>query len=107
MFTYMEHFAIAEDKRSGGIGAKAITQLLSLCELPMIIEVEPPTDTIAIRRISFYQRLGFQICDYDYTQPAYTPNQKSLKLKLMEYGGTLTAENPQNVETDLHIFYKQ
>ncbi len=83
---YVEHFAIDNSRRGGGIGANAFEQLLNMDKRPLILEVEPPTDEISKRRISFYERQGMKIHeDYEYIQPAYSKDKKALPMRLMTY----------------------
>ena len=59
VFVYVEHFAIDESARNGGIGAKAMTSFIALHEDPVVLEVEMPTEEMSKRRIGFYERLRF------------------------------------------------
>ena len=74
-FIYVEHFAVDPSRRGAGIGATAIELLRRQSELPIVLEVEPPThpDPMAPRRIRFYERCGLHLLDYDYTQPPPPP----------------------------------
>ena len=70
-FVFLEHIAIDEDKRSSGYGSKAIELIKETFDLPIILEAEAPVTEQQIKRIAFYKRLGFNVNDYDYTQPSY------------------------------------
>lgn len=82
-FVFMEHFAIDKPFRNKHYGTKAISHILEKYPKPFIIEVEPPTDAEALKRINFYKHLGFNLLDYNYTQPPYSKTQKPLPMKLM------------------------
>ena len=82
-FTYIEHFAIAPTLRSQGYGSEALHTFIKEQSKPIILEAEPPTDALSIRRIGFYERLGLTLYDFPYTQPAYTPNSHPVELRLM------------------------
>lgn len=58
---YLLYLATLEEKRNQGLGAATIERLKVQSPLPIIGEVEPPTDAIKARRIAFYQRNGFHI----------------------------------------------
>ncbi len=93
-FIYVEHFALAVALRSQGYGSMALQAFIAkVSPCPVVLEVEPPTDTLARRRVGFYERCGLALYDYDYIQPSYTPDRMALPLRLM---GTLPAG------TDLH-----
>ena len=60
-FRYGEHFAISPEMRCGGIGGNALRWFLASDSRPLVIEVEPPTDEMACRRIGFYERNGLRL----------------------------------------------
>ena len=70
-FVFIEHIAIDEDKRSGGYGTRAIELVKELYNMPLILEAEAPETRQQIKRIEFYNRLGFKVNDYPYKQPSY------------------------------------
>ena len=87
-FVYGEHFAISPEMRCGGIGGNALRWFLASDSRPLVIEVEPPTDEMACRRIGFYERNGLRLWnDGEYVQPPYSPDRHAIELKLMTYGG--------------------
>lgn len=85
-FTYVEHFAIDESARNGGIGAEAMRQFLTNCDAPVVLEVEIPADEMSKRRIGFYERLGYVLDNHIYYQPPYREGEEFLEMRLMTYG---------------------
>ncbi|MEG0614393.1 MAG: GNAT family N-acetyltransferase [Oscillospiraceae bacterium] len=96
---FIEHFAIDENCRSGGIGSKMLKEYLDFSTKPVFLEVEPPDNEIAARRIEFYKRLGFYLNDYEYFQPPMRIGQPPLPLKIMTY--------PAAIEEELFKHYKK
>jgi len=90
-FTYVEHFAIEVTTRGGGIGGTAI-DALRLQKPRLVLEVEPPTDETARRRIGFYGRHGFRLSASPYLQPPYRKGGKWLPLMLMTTDATFLQE---------------
>ena len=88
-FIYIEHFALSPTLRSHGYGSIALGTFIKQNNLPIVLEVELPTDEQAKRRIQFYQRRGLSLYDYNYIQPPYTPNRLSVPMRLM---GTLSTD---------------
>lgn len=82
-FIYIEHFAIQQNERGKGIGSSVLSSLANKYSKPILLEVELPEDDLAKRRIAFYQRHGFAIQPYDYTQPAYDKTKQSLPMIVM------------------------
>ena len=62
-FIYIEHFALHPALRSQGNGSIALQVFIQRNTLPIILEVEPPTDTLTQRRVSFYERCGLRLYD--------------------------------------------
>lgn len=90
-FVYIEHIAIDEDKRGGGYGLKAIEHVKSLYGLPIILEAEAPETEQQIKRIRFYERSGFKVNSYDYTQPSYHGGE-GVPLMILSFPKLLTQE---------------
>ena len=88
-FIYIEHFAIDPTLRSQGYGSEALKAFIHEHGKPIVLEAEPPTDALSIRRIKFYERIGLTLYDFPYMQPAYTENSHPVELRLM---GTLDTE---------------
>lgn len=81
-FTYVEHFAIEETARGCGIGGATI-DALRMQRPRLVLEVEPPADETACRRIGFYGRHGFHLSASPYLQPPYRRGGEWLPLRLM------------------------
>ncbi len=70
-FVYVEYLAIDPDYRGKKIGWEVMSALLTAQHRPVVLEVELPIDDLTRRRVSFYQRLGFNLCPDAYEQPSY------------------------------------
>lgn len=83
-FIYLEHFAIHPHIRSHGVG-RQVLQLIQkrYPEEKMLLEAEPPIEEIPMRRIRFYQRMGFELSDIPYIQPPYRKGGDTCPLKIM------------------------
>lgn len=55
-FIYVEHFATTPEVRGQGLGARAL-DLLGRRGKPVVLEIDPPEDGIALRRKGFYERV--------------------------------------------------
>lgn len=101
-FVYIEHFAIDEAARCGGIGAEAMRQFLASVALPVVLEVELPADELSRRRVGFYERLGFALDTHTYFQPPYHPGDEPLEMRLMYVGNVNMKEGFESVRKQLH-----
>jgi len=89
-FLYIEHFAILNSMRGTGQGSKFLKEFSEKFNKPIILEVELPENEVAIKRIKFYERLGYHLNNFPYTQPAYQPESKPVEMFVMSYGTTLS-----------------
>ena len=90
-FVFIEHIAIDENKRGGGYGSKAIELIKEKYNKPLILEAEAPVTEQQIKRIKFYNRLGFNVNSFNYTQPSYHGGE-GVPLLILSYPNKLTDE---------------
>ena len=90
-FVFIEHIAIDEDKRGGGYGSKAIELIKEKYNKPLILEAEAPVTEQQIKRIKFYNRLGFNVNSFNYTQPSYHGGE-GVPFLILSYPNKLTDE---------------
>lgn len=84
-FNFIEHFAVANELRGHGLGSLMLKDYLSKSNKLIFLEVELPEDKISMRRIEFYERLGFYLNDFYYLQPPMQKHHDFLQLKVMSY----------------------
>lgn len=90
-YVYIEHFAIATDRRGNHIGSRCLNEFCRLHPLT-ILEIDPPVDTVSLKRKSFYQRLGFRENPYKHTHPAYRQQYAPHELVVMSFPREMTAQ---------------
>lgn len=86
-FAYVEHLATSPLVRNKGYGRRIMEALQKQFRGIIVLEVEKPVDEMSRRRIGFYERCGFRLCERDYVQPPYRKGGESLPMFLM-YAGT-------------------
>lgn len=91
---YVEHLAISPALRGQNMGSVA---LRAFCEKAgqVILEIDPPVDDISVRRLHFYQRLGFVENPHTYIHPSFREPFQEHKLVLMSYPAALTDPQAQ------------
>ncbi len=89
-FSFIEHFAVRSSERSKGIGSIMLKEFISTSQSPIILEVELPKDELSLRRISFYERIGFIKNDFKYYQMPLRKNSEPIRMYLMSYPKVLT-----------------
>lgn len=82
-FIFVEHLAIARDGQGQGLGKSILQDFIKVQQIPVILEIEHPLDEISIRRLQFYQRLGFIENEYEHFQPPFNKNDQPLSLRIL------------------------
>ncbi|WP_418983477.1 GNAT family N-acetyltransferase [Alistipes sp.] len=88
-FRYVEHLALSPRMRGQNLGSRA---LRAFCQAGgrVILEIDPPEDEISIRRLHFYERLGFAENPYLYIHPSFHEPYLAHRLVLMSYPDAIT-----------------
>jgi len=89
---FIEHFAVKSEYRGQGLGADFLKTFLSVQEKPTVLEVEDLKTPVALRRIAFYERLGFTLSDTGYIQPNLSPTRDEVPLRIMNFGTAVKAK---------------
>lgn len=100
-FSFIEHFAVNENRRGGNIGSKMLAEFLKLQSKPVVLEVEAVQNEIAKRRINFYKRLGFCENPFGYYQPTMQKGNEQIYLKIMSYKMPLNEAEFDIIKTEI------
>lgn len=84
-YIYIEHFAISSGKRGQNIGTRVLEYLKSGSGKPIILEIDPPNDSISLKRKAFYEKVGFVESDLMHKHPPYQLGWEAHALKIMSY----------------------
>ena len=76
---YVEHLAIAPERRGRGLGHLA----LQLLPPPFILDIEPVVDAATARRLAFYESCGLVHLPQPHVQLAYQTGQPDVPLWLL------------------------
>ncbi len=101
-FLFVEHLAVAQTHRNRGLGARLLAQLQRENDRRLCLEVELPENALSRRRIGFYERNGFTLNDYPYTQPPISKGRHPVPLRLMSTGGALTEATFETIRDTLY-----
>ncbi len=81
-FAFLEHLAVNPTMRGKKTGEQVMHKLHEIVQGPLLLEIEPPVEGDALRRLHFYLRNGFYVLDKPYRQPSYHGGD-SPEMKLM------------------------
>lgn len=101
-FIFIEHFAIKKSVRGKGLGSQVIKLILNEKSPRIILEVEEPTTGSKMKRITFYERLGFSVCESNYWQPPYCADKSKVKMLLMSFPDKIHPREFTEIKT--HIY---
>lgn len=82
---FIEHLAIASSEKGQGLGTLFLKDFLFQRNKNILLEVEIPHTEIQQKRINFYQKIGFHLNTYPYTQPPYQPGFPPIPMHVMTY----------------------
>ena len=91
-FFYVEHFAVDPALRGKSVGSRALAMLEDSADRPTILEIDPLTTEIAVRRKGFYERLGFCANPYGHVHPPYHPDCAGHELIVMSRPASIGEE---------------
>lgn len=90
-FLYVEHFCILPGLRNQHYGQRTLAALRGQGK-NIILEIDPPTDSICQRRKGFYERCGFTANPYSHVHPPYHSGNRGHELVIMSCPGEITPE---------------
>lgn len=86
---YIEHLALSPELRGQQMGSRALAAFCATTQ-GTILEIDPPVDEISIRRLHFYERLGFIENPQQYLHPSFRKPFETHKLVLLSHPHPLT-----------------
>lgn len=101
-FNFIEHLAINPSTRGKGIGSEMLVNFIKNSTHPIILEVELPNNEMSIRRIRFYEKLGFILNDFEYYQMPLRKECKPIEMKLMSYPNSLDIHEFERVKEAIY-----
>lgn len=94
---YIEHIAVSPALRGKSIGSSLMKMFVGQAVgKTVLLEIDPPEDEVSIRRLAFYERLGFCNTGFEYTHPSYSKNGQSHRLSILSYPEAISAQEFDN-----------
>ena len=84
-YIYVEHFCVEPNLRGHGLGTLILRALAQQNDKPIILEIDPLVDDVALRRRDFYTRCGYVQSDYKHIHPPYQCANRGHELIIMSY----------------------
>ncbi|MCC8186978.1 MAG: GNAT family N-acetyltransferase [Bacteroides sp.] len=102
-YIYIEHFAIDAHKRGTGYGKEILSEFLHTCGKTVVLEIDPVVDEISLRRLRFYQSLGFVTNSWKHIHPPYRQGYEGHSLEVISYPNVLSQEEYDQFKEDLSV----
>lgn len=99
-YIYIEHFCILPKARNQSYGERTLS-LLKDGKTTVILEIDPPNDSISVRRKGFYERCGFTENSYRHIHPPYHRGNSGHSLVVMTYPRPISQEEYGSFQTYL------
>lgn len=101
---FVEHLAIKPQLRGLGFGHRAL-QLVQKPQTCVILEIEPVTDAVTARRLSFYTSAGFCRLPQRHVQLPYHPGGECIPLELLSWQDSGTPASSSQVLLLEHLLH--
>lgn len=101
-FNFIEHFAISPSMRGKGIGSKMLKDFIKNSTRPIVLEVELPSSEMNVRRIKFYEKLGFVLNHFKYYQMPLRKNYQPIEMYIMSYPKSLMTEEFESIRNSIY-----
>ena len=99
-YIYVEHFCVEPSMRGHGLGTLILAELAKKNK-PIILEIDPLTDDVAIRRKGFYERCGYVANGFAHIHPPYQAANHGHALIVMSHPRALSQAEFDTFTVDL------
>ena len=99
-YIYVEHFCVEPSLRGHGLGALILSEL-AMRNKPIILEIDPLTDDVAVRRKDFYERCGYVANPFAHVHPPYQAANQGHELIVMSYPRAISQSEFDTFTLDL------
>lgn len=99
-YIYVEHFCVEPSMRGHGLGTLILAELAKKSK-PIILEIDPLTDDVAIRRKGFYERCGYVANGFAHIHPPYQAANHGHALIVMSHPRALSQAEFDTFTVDL------
>lgn len=81
-----------------------LQEIKELLSCRICLEVEPPENEIAKRRINFYRRNGYFLNEYSYIQPSLSLGRKQVPLMIMTTESLVSEKPYEEIKSCLYHY---
>lgn len=90
-YRYLEHLAVSPELRGQGYGSQML-RFLRDTEHTIILEIDPLSNELSVRRLQFYERAGYTLTPYRFVHLPYRLEAQPIELLILSYPKMITRE---------------
>lgn len=90
-YRYLEHLAVNPELRGQGHGSQLLKYLRD-SEHTIILEIDPLSNELSVRRLQFYERSGYTLTPYRFVHLPYRLDGNEQELLILSYPKMITKE---------------
>ena len=88
-YRYLEHLAVNPELRGQSYGSQLLRHLQD-SEHTIILEIDPLVNELSVRRLQFYEKVGFTLTPYRFLHLAYRLEAEPVELLILSYPRMIT-----------------
>ena len=94
-YRYLEHLAVNPKLRGQGFGSQLLRHLRNSDHM-VILEIDPLVNELSVRRLQFYEKVGFSLTPYRFEHLPYRLDVQPIELLILSYPRMITREQHRN-----------
>ena len=103
-FVFIDYLAVHPAYRNQQLGNKILEALSAMTPKDICLEIETPKDELTFRRLEFYRRNHFVLCDFPYDQPPIAKGNAPVALSLMSSAPILEKEKFEHIKSEIYKY---
>lgn len=100
-YVYIEHLAVNAQMRGMNEGSKMLNDFAKIIGKMILLEIDPPINEIAKKRLSFYERLGYKTNPYKHLHPPYNKDYPPHELVVLSLNKEISQNQYNQFYNDL------
>lgn len=100
-YRYLEHLAVNPTLRGHGYGSQLLRHLRDSAHT-IILEIDPLSNELSVRRLQFYERSGYTLTPYRFVHLPYRLDANAQELLILSYPRMITKEQHNNFQRFLN-----
>lgn len=105
-YRYVEYLAVSSSIRGRGYGSQILKHLCDGTHT-IILEIDPLINELSVRRLQFYERVGFTLTPFRFMHLPYRLESEAQELLILSYPKMITREQHRSFFDFLNVRVKK